>query len=143
MKQFFLLFLLFFTVKMTLAQNIDTTQKIMALDPSDDNIVFTKTEIDAKFPGGDSAWFTYLGNNLKYDTPINNGAPKGNYKVMIRFIVSRDGSITDVVSETNYGFGMELEAIKIIKNSPSWIPAMQNGRIVNSYRRQPLTFVVE
>jgi ATP-dependent DNA helicase DinG len=40
-------------------------------------------------------------------------------------------------------FGMEEEAIKIIKRGPKWTPALQNGRNVNAYRRQPITFVVE
>ena len=38
---------------------------------------------------------------------------------------------------------MEEEVMRIIKKGPKWIPAMQNGRPVNAYRRQPVTFMVE
>ena len=108
----------------------------------DENKVFNKVEVEASFPGGDAAWTRYLRNNLDANTPIDNGAPEGTYQVIVRFIVSKDGSISDVVAETKYGYGMEAEAVKIIKKGPNWKPALQNGRNVNAYRRQPITFVV-
>lgn len=105
--------------------------------------VFTKVEIEAEYPGGPSAWAKYLRNNLDANTPVDNDAPPGTYTVVVRFIVSRDGSISDVVAETKHGYGMEAEAMKIIKKGPKWTPAQQNGRHVNAYRRQPITFVVQ
>ncbi|MFN8246960.1 MAG: energy transducer TonB [Ferruginibacter sp.] len=85
----------------------------------------------------------YLQNNLNANAPIENGAPEGTYQVVVRFIVGRDGAISDVQAETNHGYGMEQEAVKIIKKGPKWTPAIQNGRNVNAYRRQPITFVVQ
>lgn len=108
----------------------------------DENKVFNKVEVEAAFPGGETAWRRYLQNNLDANTPIDNGAPEGTYSVIVRFIVSRDGSISDVVAETKHGYGMEAEAVKVIKKGPKWTPALQNGRNVNAYRRQPITFVV-
>jgi len=108
----------------------------------DENKIFTKVEVEASFPGGEGAWGRYLKNNLDANTPIDNGAPEGTYTVIVRFIVSKDGSISDVVPETKMGYGMEAEAVKIIKKGPKWTPALQNGRNVNAYRRQPVTFVV-
>ena len=108
----------------------------------DENKVFNKVEVEASFPGGESAWRRYLQNNLDANTPVDNGAPEGTYQVIVRFIVSKDGSISDVVAETSFGHGMESEAVKIIKKGPKWTPALQNGRNVNAYRRQPITFVV-
>ena len=108
----------------------------------DENKVFNKVEVEAAFPGGESAWRRYLKNNLDANAPIDNGAPEGTYQVIVRFIVSKDGSISDVAAETKFGYGMEAEAVKIIKKGPKWTPALQNGRNVNAYRRQPITFVV-
>ncbi|MEO7265071.1 MAG: energy transducer TonB [Ferruginibacter sp.] len=108
----------------------------------DEGKIFTKVEVDAAFPGGNAAWGRYLKNNLNAETPVENGASEGTYTVVVRFIVSKDGSISDVVAETKHGYGMEAEAIKIIKKGPNWTPALQNGRHVNAYRRQPITFVV-
>lgn len=105
--------------------------------------VFYKVESEANFPGGLSAWRTFLEKNLNAATPVDNGAPPGIYPVTVKFIVSRDGTISDVEAETNMGYGTEKEVIRLIKGSGLWNPARQNGRTVNAYRRQPVTFLVE
>ena len=119
------------------------TQVVEAPKTDDEDKVFTKVENEAQFPGGDAAWHRYLEKNLNASTPVDNGAPAGTYQVIVRFIVSKDGSISDVQAESKHGYGMEDEAVKIIKRGPKWTPALQNGRNVNAYRRQPITFVVE
>jgi protein TonB len=81
-------------------------------------------------------------NNLDTDVPGSNGAPAGQYTVVVRFIVSKDGSVSDVVAETNHGYGMEQEAIRTIKKSGLWTPAVLYGKNVSSYKRQPITWVV-
>jgi len=108
----------------------------------DENKIFNKVEVEAEFPGGNSAWANFLRKNLNSNAPVDNGASEGTYQVIVRFIVSKDGSISDVVAETKHGYGMEEEAVKVIKRGPKWTPALQNGRHVNAYRRQPITFVV-
>ncbi len=45
-------------------------------------------------------------------------------------------------AETSFGYGMEEEVIRIIKKGPKWTPASVNGKHVNAYRRQPVTFAV-
>lgn len=119
------------------------TQVVEAPKADDEDKVFTKVENEAQFPGGESAWRRYLEKNLNANAPVDNGAAGGTYQVIVKFIVSKDGSISDVQAETKHGFGMEEEAVKIIKRGPKWTPALQNGRNVNAYRRQPITFVVE
>ncbi len=119
------------------------TQVVEAPKTDDEDKIFTKVENEAQFPGGTAAWVRYLQKNLNANTPVDNGARSGTYQVIVKFIVSKDGSISDVQPETKHGYGMEEEAIKIIKRGPKWTPALQNGRNVNAYRRQPITFVVE
>lgn len=121
---------------------IDDKGTGVAQAPVDDNTVFTKVEVDAEFPGGMGAWAKFLQRNLDADVPVNNGAPVGTYRVIIRFIVGKDGSASDIQPETSFGYGMEEEAIRAIKKAPKWTPAIQNGRNVNAYKRQPITFVV-
>ncbi len=117
-------------------------QKGTDVNENEDKI-FTKVENKAEFPGGQTAWRRYLERNLNTSTPVENGAPGGTYQVIVRFIVSKDGTVSDVNAETKHGYGMEEEAMKIIKRGPKWTPALQNGRNVTSYRRQPITFIVE
>jgi protein TonB len=119
------------------------TQVTEAPKSDDEDKIFTKVENEAAFPGGEAAWRRYLEKNLNASTPVDNGAPEGTYQVIVRFIVSKDGSISDVQAESKHGYGMEDEAVKIIKKGPKWTPALQNGRNVNAYRRQPITFVVQ
>lgn len=105
--------------------------------------VFTREEREASFPGGDDGWRRYLQKNLNPNVPINNGARAGKYTVIIRFIVRKDGSLDGISAETKNGYGMEEHVIKLIKRVPKWIPAIQYGRYVSAYRRQPVVFVVE
>lgn len=119
------------------------TQIVEAPKSDDEDKVFTKVENEAEFPGGNSAWARYLEKALGGFNPADEGAPPGKYQVIVRFIVSKDGSISNVEAETSHGYGMEQQAIKCIKNGPKWKPALQNGRNVNAYRRQPVTYVVE
>ena len=108
----------------------------------DENKIFEKVEIEASFKGGEGAWRKYLERNLNGNTPVDNGAPEGTYTVYVQFVVSKDGSISDVRPLTNHGYGMEQEAVRVIKKGPAWTPAVQNGRSVNAYRKQPITFQV-
>ena len=105
--------------------------------------IFNKVEKEAAFPGGDPAWRKYLVKNLNPNVPIDNGAVMGLYTVIVKFVVSTDGSISGIEAETNLGYGMEKEVMRIIKNSGNWEPAYQDGKTVNAYRRQPVTFSVE
>jgi protein TonB len=109
---------------------------------SDEFKIFTKVEIEAEFPGGRNGWTRFLTNNLDSEVPGSNGAKPGQYTVIVRFTVAKDGTVSDVQAETNHGYGMEQESVRIIKKSGRWSPAVQNGRNVNSYKRQPITWVV-
>ena len=99
-------------------------------------------EREASFPGGEEGWRRFLERKLNAMTPINKGAPPGNYTVIVRFVVKKDGSIEDVKATTNRGYGTEDEVVHLIQKGPKWVPAMRFGQPVKSYRSQPVTFVV-
>ena len=108
----------------------------------DEDQIFTKVEKEAEYPGGLAAFRKYLEKNLDAQTPTDHNAPPGTYNVIVRFIVSRDGTVSGVTPETSFGYGMEDEAVRVIKKSLKWTPALQNGANVNAYHRQPITFIV-
>lgn len=108
----------------------------------DENKIFDKVEIDASFPGGESKWRQYLERNCNAQVAGDNGAPEGTYTTIVQFVVDKEGNISDVRALTSHGYGMEEEAMRVIKKGPKWVPAIQNGRQVKAYRRQPITFVV-
>ena len=119
------------------------TQVVEVKVADDENKIFTKVEVEASYPGGESAWRNYLMKTLNGNTPVDNGAGAGTFTVIVKFVVSKDGSLSDVSCENDPGFGMCQEAIRVIKKTKQWVPAIQNGRNVNAYRRQPITFLVE
>ncbi len=109
----------------------------------DENKIFDKVEIEASFPGGDSKWRQYLERNANGQVATDNGAPEGTYTTVVQFVVDKEGNISDVRALTNHGYGMEEEAMRVIKKGPKWNPAVQNGRQVKAYRKQPITFQVQ
>jgi protein TonB len=115
---------------------------VVVKDETNYDQTFTKVEVEAEFPGGTAAWSKYLQRTLNSSAPGDNGAPAGSYPVIVQFIVDKEGNISDVKALTSHGYGMEDEAIRVIKRGPKWKPAIQNGRQVKAYRKQPVTFVV-
>jgi protein TonB len=101
--------------------------------------IVENTDIPATYDGN---WARFLTNNLRGDVPIDNGAPAGRYTVMIQFVVGLDGSISDVKPLTRIGFGMEEEAMRVLKKAKGWRPGIYKGSQVKSYHRQPITFEV-
>lgn len=120
---------------------IDDNKKVIE-EKKDPDEPFWKVEIEAKFKGGDAEWAKYLRRYLNGDVPAENGAPAGSYNVIIQFIVDKDGMISDAKPLTNFGYGMEEEAMRVIKKSPAWEAAVQNGRKVKAYHKQPITFQI-
>jgi protein TonB len=131
------------------AQNNTTVPPAPAADTSKDDRVFTKVEFEAGFPGGDAGWRNFLIDNLKLakigkKLKFEKGQKQISETVIVKFIVSKDGSISEVTIENEDANPLfKAEAIRVIKASPNWKPAIQNGRKVNAYRRQPITFVFD
>jgi protein TonB len=109
----------------------------------DENKVFEKVEVEASYPGGEGAWRKFLEKNLNGQVASDNGAPEGSYTVWIQFIVDKEGNVSDIKPQTSIGYGLEQEAVRVLKKATKWVPAIQNGRNVKAYRKQPITFVVQ
>ncbi len=103
----------------------------------------SRLEVEAEFPGGLVAWRKFLEQNLNPNVPIDSGAKAGTYIVQVQFTVDKQGNVSDITPITKNGFGMEEEVVRVIKSSGKWSPATQNGRIVKSYKKQPVTFRIE
>ena len=106
---------------------------------TDPDETLTIVEIDAKYPGN---WKAFLERNLNGNIPLDNGAPAGHYSVVIQFVVDKEGNVSDITPLTSQGYGMEQEAVRVIKKATKWEPAFQNGTKVKAYRRQVIIFQV-
>ena len=111
-------------------------------DDEETDKIFTSVQIQSTFPGGSAEWVKFLSRTLNRDLPVENGAPTGRYAVTVSFVVSRDGSLSDVKAENDPGYGTAAEAVRVIRKGPNWIPASQNGRNVIYRHRQAIVFQV-
>ena len=98
---------------------------------------FTKVEIESEFPGGPHAWLEFLNSHMKYPKKAVKKEIQGT--VVLQFIVEKDGSLSSITALTGDPILQEA-ALKVIKESPKWIPAVQDGRHVRSWKRQPIVF---
>jgi TonB family protein len=117
------------------------TKKCYTTTGSQQNICIYERE--AGFTGGDRAWRNYLVAELTDSRYANHMKKLMIYRVMVRFVVAKDGTISDVKIENPGVKKLDRIAENIIRNSPPWQPAMQYNQPVNAYRRQPITFAVE
>jgi protein TonB len=103
----------------------------------DENKVWQKVEIESEFPGGLASWKRFLLKTLNY--PDNAIDEEVSGTVLVQFIVDQDGNVSEVEAISGPDL-LKDEAIRVIKKSGKWTAAIQNGRKVKSYKRQPLTF---
>ena len=73
------------------------------------------------------SWNKFLEGNLKPQIPADNGAPPGWYRVTVRFIIGKDGSVSTVTIDEDPGYGTGKEVLRLISNSPAWQPVLYNG----------------
>lgn len=101
-----------------------------------------KVEIEAEFPGGDDAFNQWLSDNIIYPQSAVDNNVQG--RVWLEFTVDLDGRVGHItlVQGIKEGPELEQEAMKVLKRSPNWKPAIQNGRSVPAYRRVPIDFVL-
>ena len=109
-------------------------------DNEDYDKTFTKVEIESEYPGGAGAWQRYLSKSLHYPDEAVNNEIQGD--VVVQFIVDKEGNVSEVeaISGPNE---LRDEAVRVIKKSGKWTPAVQNGRQVKSYKKQPIKFRLE
>jgi periplasmic protein TonB len=93
------------------------------------------------FPGGNSAWDSYLTHNLRYPDRAMNKMIQG--KVVICFLVNSEGYMNDPFIEKSVEYSLDQEAIRLIKNSGKWIPVQKDGTPIASFKKQPVAFRLE
>ena len=94
-------------------------------------------EIESEYLGGIEAWRRYLGKTLRYPEAAVEMRIEGT--VVVQFIVDNKGNVSEVAAISG---PMELreEAERVIRRSGKWSAAIQNGRSVKSYKKQPIVF---
>jgi len=92
----------------------------------------------AEFPGGLEAMYTFIGKHLNYPSLARENGKEG--KVVISFIISRNGEVQQIEVERSLGFGCDEEAVRVIESMPLWTPATQNDKPVAVRMVLPIVF---
>ena len=99
--------------------------------------VFDVVEVMPTFPGGQQALFEWLSKNIKYPVVAEENGVQG--RVIVTFVVERNGSITDVQVAKSVDPSLDKEAVRVVKAMPHWIPGKQNGSAVRVKFTVPVT----
>lgn len=94
-----------------------------------------------KFPGGMEKLQHFLQKSISYPIAAIDNEIQGI--VNMNFIVRTDGTITDIKTDKKLGFGIEEEAIRVLKLAKNWFPAMQNGKAVSVAYSIPINFTYD
>ena len=100
--------------------------------------VFDVVEEMPQFPGGQAALLEYLAKNIKYPVVAEENGVQG--RVIVTFVVERDGSITDVKVVKSVDPSLDKEAARVVKSMPKWQPGKQNGSAVRVKYTVPVQF---
>ena len=119
---------------------LKATETIAQPEPpkEEETKVFDVVEQMPSFPGGPSALFEYLSKNIKYPVVAEENGIQG--RVIVTFVVEKDGSITDVRVVKSVDPSLDKEAQRVVKSMPRWIPGKQNGSAVRVKYTVPVTF---
>lgn len=108
---------------------------------AEENKVFDVVEEQPSFPGGPSALMQWLRDNIKYPVIAAENGIEG--RVIVQFVVSKTGSISDVRVARGVDPSLDKEAVRVVSSMPNWTPGKQNGTSVNVRYTLPVTFKLQ
>ncbi len=117
----------------------ETAENYVLQIPDGDDKVYQVCENPPTFPGGTHAMYKYLAGNIKYPDEAKAAGKQG--RVMVQFVVRKDGSISDVsVVKSAGNVSLDKEAVRVISTMPKWNPGTQGGKAVNVQYTLPVAF---
>lgn len=106
--------------------------------PVNSNRVYDVVEQMPSFPGGISGLRTYLNQNIRYPAVAQENGVQG--RVVVSFVVGKDGHISDVTVVRSVDPSLDKEAVRVIRNMPRWTPGKQGGEPVKVRFTVPVSF---
>ena len=106
-----------------------------------DDEVFVAVEQQAEFPGGQAALMKWLSNNIRYPEAAQQNEIQG--RVVVKFIVEKDGSISHAEIVRGVDQDLDREALRVVQRMPKWQPGKNGGVAVRSYFNLPVTFKLQ
>ena len=103
--------------------------------------VLEKAEVMPEYPGGEQAMMKFVADNVKYPQDARDKEISG--RVLVSFVVEKDGSIGDVKVVKGIGGGCDEEAVRVVNAMPKWKPGMDKGKPVRVSYMMPITFKLQ
>ncbi len=98
---------------------------------------FDEVQEKPEFPGGQTAFYKFIGTTFKVSAEAKKNKVKG--KAFVQFIIEKDGSLSSFKVVKDLGFGVGDEAIRVLKLSPKWIAGAVGGKAVRVKYDLPIT----
>lgn len=109
---------------------------------TDDMGFYNHTETAPAFPGGQSSLEKYIMNNIQYPDEAIENEVEGTVYVM--FTIDENGKVGNAkASATNFGYGLEEEAVRVVKSMSAWTPGTNKGKNVKAWYTIPITYKLE
>lgn len=118
---------------------MEANAQLKNISDNNQNTLSKSDTTQASYPDGDVGWRKFLIKNLNVGIVADNGAPLGIFSGLVKFDIDTAGNISNFTAETNIGFGLEDEIIRVLKKSGKWNPAYVNGKAISCIRKQPVT----
>ena len=107
-------------------------------EPVKEEEIFVAVEQQPEFPGGTAALMKWLASNVRYpQMALENGI---SGRVIVKFVVEKDGSVSGVTLVRGVDKDLDREAIRVVKSMPKWQPGKNNGQAVRCYFNLPVNF---
>ena len=103
-----------------------------------ENTIFQVVEEMPEFPGGMRECMNFIGKNIKYPTQAQENGKEG--RVIVQFVVNRDGSIVEPSVVRGVDPELDAEALRVISIMPKWKPGKQRGKAVRVKYTIPVMF---
>lgn len=109
-------------------------------DDKDDK-VYTACDVSPKFPGGEVQLMTFLTKNIRY--PETSLANKESGLVLVKFIIEKDGSVSNATVVKSVSPALDAEALRVVGQLPKWTPGFSKGKAVRVEYNLPLRFKMQ
>ena len=105
---------------------------------NDNDSIYNVVSENAEFPGGNMAASNWISKNMTYPEECRKQGIEG--RVVIKFVVNKDGSIVDAEAVKSPHPALAAEALRVVKSMPKWKPAKEGGKVVRSRFNIPIMF---
>lgn len=116
----------------------DTLYNIPSIDSIARDTSAVPGEVESGFKGGIEGWAKYLQANFNYPVQAQRADIQGT--VILQFIIDQKGKVQEPEIDKSVEYSLDEEALRIIQRSPAWLPASKDGKVLKSWKLQPVIF---